>query len=361
MTYKYVRLANLLKKQIAMHPPGACYKLPTEKELCNTYGVSRQTVRRALALLVHENLIDKRQGSGSYSAPLVGKAKTIPIPILISNDEEYIYPALLSDITSRLKKAGFRSKIYRTGNQISTERDILNELLSQPLPGLIVEGVRTAFPNPNIDLYERLFMQEIPVLFINSYYTNLKHAILVGHDDADGGRILGNYLAAQGHKMISGIFKSDTREGLSRYYGLAGALLDSGLPVADSQIAWFDSTEVDALRQQKDTRFLTAFIHKQLISCTAVVCHDDEIAYWLIRELMHAGFSIPGQISVVSFDNSYLSTLSQVPLTSLAHSPGDMGRAIAETILQMMQNGSASPQPLPWHLITRSSVCPPSS
>jgi len=362
MTYKYVRLANLLKKQIALHPPGECYKLPTEKELCKAYGVSRQTVRRALALLARENLIEKRQGSGSYATdPLIREAKTGPLPILISCDEEYIYPALLSDITSRLKRAGYHSKIYITGNQVSAEREILSKLLSQPLPGLIVEGVKTALPNPNADLYERFFVQNIPVLFMNGSYTNLKNTVLVRHDDVGGGHLLGTYLAAQGHKMITGIFKGDTSEGINRYYGLAEALLDSGLPVPDSQINWFGSPEIDALRQQQDTRFLSDFIHKQLKSCTAVVCHDDEIAYWLLRELMRAGFSIPGQISVVSFDNSYLSTLSPVPLTTLTHSPGETGRTIAANILQMMQGETASSQTIPWHLIIRSSACPPSS
>lgn len=41
-------------------------KLPSENDLCRTFGVSRVTVRAALAQLVSEGLITKRQGKGAF-------------------------------------------------------------------------------------------------------------------------------------------------------------------------------------------------------------------------------------------------------------------------------------------------------
>ena len=46
------------------HAPGA--PLPSEAELGRTYGVSRVTLRRALALLARADLIERRQGSGTF-------------------------------------------------------------------------------------------------------------------------------------------------------------------------------------------------------------------------------------------------------------------------------------------------------
>ncbi|MCD7866807.1 MAG: GntR family transcriptional regulator [Clostridiales bacterium] len=63
MTAKYRVLADKLKEQIDSGTRG---RLPTERELCQIHGVSRQTVRQALALLQKENYIEKRQGSGNY-------------------------------------------------------------------------------------------------------------------------------------------------------------------------------------------------------------------------------------------------------------------------------------------------------
>ena len=46
------------------YAPGA--RLPSESELCRTYGVHRDTARRALKKLVDDGLIAKRPGVGSF-------------------------------------------------------------------------------------------------------------------------------------------------------------------------------------------------------------------------------------------------------------------------------------------------------
>ncbi len=64
---KYKRLAKNLEEKFIS--PGAAHDiLPTERELQKNYGVSRDTVRRALALLAQRGLIYNIQGSGSYIA-----------------------------------------------------------------------------------------------------------------------------------------------------------------------------------------------------------------------------------------------------------------------------------------------------
>jgi GntR family transcriptional regulator len=76
---QYSQVADLLRQDILAghHEPGTC--LPTERDLCTQYSVSRITIRHALALLADEKLIVRRQGSGTY----VRENPTRRIPLMI--------------------------------------------------------------------------------------------------------------------------------------------------------------------------------------------------------------------------------------------------------------------------------------
>lgn len=355
MAAKYIRLAKELKELIFKNAGNGIYKLPSEHTICKTYGVSRQTVREALRLLTEEGLIEKRKGSGSFSTGLAARQNNIAI--MVSYEEEYIYPTLLSEMRSLLKSMGYSVLVYSTQNKIHTERRVLEELLSAPIRGLIAEGVKTALPNPNLDLYQQLRSEGIPILFLHGCYSNLTNSICIKNDNIYGGYLLGKHLIQKNHSRIAGIFKYDDIQGPERYQGFLNAMRDFQFPVYDEQILWYGTPELDALEAKSDTGFLTAFLHRRLKHCTAVICYNDEIAYWLIKELHYADLKVPQDISVVSFDNSYLSEMSPVGLTTLSHKKKELSTAAVTTITQMIQGTPVFTQELSWHLTTRAS-CP---
>ncbi len=357
MSAKYVWLAGLLKNLIEENA-GDTFKLPTEAALCQKYGVSRQTVRKALSVLEAEHLIEKRQGSGSYATGLSGRAGKDTVAILICSDTEYIYPGVLADLRNTLQEAGFSSTVHVTNNQASAEREILLQLLKNPVRGILSEGCKTVFPTPNHDLYNRLGQMGTSVLFFHGNYANLPDFPSVKDDNYGGGYYLGKYLSSLGHKKIAGIFKADDIQGSERCFGLLSALRDEDIPFCEDCISRFDTAQLDALQKKQDTGFLSEFAQKQLKDATAVVCYNDEIAYWLIKELTYKNLRVPEDISIVCFDNSYLCELSPVQITSLSHKNHEMGVTAAENILKLMKGFSVSSQTLPWHLSVKRSAGP---
>jgi DNA-binding GntR family transcriptional regulator len=65
----YTRLARELRDAILRHDYPDGVKLPTEAELAETRGVSRQTVRRAFQDLVAEGMVYRVPGRGTFAAP----------------------------------------------------------------------------------------------------------------------------------------------------------------------------------------------------------------------------------------------------------------------------------------------------
>jgi GntR family transcriptional regulator len=61
------QLADRLRHLVAQLEADS--RIPTEMELVTSYGVSRTTVRRAVAALVEEGLLVRRQGAGTFVAP----------------------------------------------------------------------------------------------------------------------------------------------------------------------------------------------------------------------------------------------------------------------------------------------------
>jgi GntR family transcriptional regulator len=65
---KYAQLARILRRKISAQEYLPGERIPTESELCRAYGVSRVTVREAVARLAQEGLLTRSQGRGTYVA-----------------------------------------------------------------------------------------------------------------------------------------------------------------------------------------------------------------------------------------------------------------------------------------------------
>ncbi len=352
---KYKVLAQFLREDVMLHAKNISYKLPSERELTAKFGVSRQTVRRAMLDLESEGLITSRRGSGYYAAN-TGFSAHARIAVITTFTDEYIFPGVLRDMENVLGSRGYTLQAYATLNRVSAEREILQRLITHPVGGILAEGSKTALPNPNMDLYQSLYKMGIPIVFFQGSYSALSHLPSVTDDNYAGGYRLASYLLDKDHRHIGGIFKSDDIQGPERYSGMMAAFRDRNLPLPDHGICWFDSTQRSRLVEDKDTSLLASFTKEHLPLASAVICYNDEIAYHLIKYLTDSGKKIPQDIAVASFDNSYYSRISPVPITSLWHKTRRMGTEAAGLLLSILQGKNAHSLVLPWELSERMST-----
>lgn len=341
--HKYSELANKLREAIKNGVYLEGQKLPSENELVKQTGYSRQTVRQAIGILEHEGITNRIQGSGTYvrsSAPR--RTPTHNIAVITTYIGEYIFPDILSGIDNVLAKNGYTSMLSATRNRVDNERKVLKDLLQKPIDGLIVEGTKTALPNPNIELYDQFERLGIPVVFINGFYPDLKNPIYVVADDRKGGYMACEKLLKNGHRHIAGIFKSDDIQGHRRYAGYAEALRNAELYVEDDHVMWYTTENRDSL--------LSSCTKQVLSDCTATVCYNDEVALQLIKQLQEQNVFAPQSMEIVSFDNSTFAKLSAVPFTSLVNPKEKIGRVAAEKLLHILKNQKEKSAVLPWSM-----------
>lgn len=349
---KYIRIANRIKEQIALHSQSSIYKLPTEMELSKTYRVSRQTIRLALALLEQEGVITKRQGSGSFANLNSFLNITKEYAILLSSDTEYLFPTYLNTIQDCIRKNNAKSSFYNTNGDILKERSILSTLLSSSVNGIIIEAIQNNLPTPNIDLFEQLCNKGIRIYFLNAPYPNLPATSHFYCDDFFGGYLAGKHLLSKNHSKIGCIFSLDTSSGINRYLGLSSSMRDSGVFLTSEHVCWFTVRQLTNLQKKSDTSFLSHYMNDQLRDCSSIVCQNDEIAYWLEKICQKSGYQIPVDISILSFDNSYLSDLANIPISSFSIKRSDFTTSL-NYFLENRQDVNLS---VSWHLNEKDSV-----
>ena len=183
---KYEGIVRWIREQIEAEELQPGERIESEYQLCDRFGVSRQTVRHAIAVLEKEGMIEKRRGSGTYikESGIIGvrRKKTMQIAVMTTFVQEYIF----SGIENKMSRAGYGIQISITNNSVDKERFILKSILDKKrVDGIIAEPTKSGLPNPNLDLYRQIMEQGIPVIFINSYYPELK-APHVSLDDKIG-------------------------------------------------------------------------------------------------------------------------------------------------------------------------------
>lgn len=82
----YVQLSDLLAREICSGRIRIGQLLPSEAEMSERYGISRITVRQAMARLVHEKLVQRERGRGTFA--IGGKVETQVNQVNRSFEEE---------------------------------------------------------------------------------------------------------------------------------------------------------------------------------------------------------------------------------------------------------------------------------
>lgn len=332
---KYQQLKSYLIEMIESQELKAGDRISSENELAARFEISRSTVRQAVGELVSEGFIIKKQGQGTFVNRIQrvkqGRSRTVGVITTYLND--YIFPAIIRGIDGVLSQNGYNIMLSCTNNLHEKERLCLENLRQQNIAALVVETTKSALPNPNLDLYKEFRDSGIPILFIHGCYKDLELSYIV-EDDVGAGYMATRHLIDAGHSAIGGMFKIDDIQGHFRYSGFQKALIEAGVKLIDSRVMWFGTDDMDSKHiNDKIDRYINSIAS----DCTAIVCYNDQIAIETLNSIRGCGLNVPGDLSVVSFDDSQLSVASEIKLTTVAHPKEKLGEEAAKAIIGMIE------------------------
>ncbi len=333
---KYNQIAEDLKALIFSDSIQAGDKLPSENALSKQYQVSRQTVRKAIALLEDAGYVYAEHGRGTFCSELVKHSRQSKnIAVVMTYLSDYIFPQVIEGIDKVLTEQGYSIILKNTKNSRSREAMCLEELLQKDIDGMIIEPSKSHIFCRHTNLYKKLDEFQIPYVFIQGRYSQMADHPHVLMDDMMGGYRITKYLIEQGHKHIVGVFKSDDSQGQNRHKGYVKALQESGLLYNPDDVIWF-YTEDRGIHPYTSICQMV----QEGRALDGVVCYNDQIAMEVIRALRDSGRSVPEDVSVTGYDNSQVVNSYGLQLTTIVHPQEKLGEMAADMLFDMIRGGA---------------------
>lgn len=137
----YYQLEQILRSKVEAGEFSPGQRLPTEQELSREFGVSRATVRQALAALVSEGLLRRKQGKGTFITEKVQQTKSV-------------------------KFTGFTEDLFHQGYKLETQ---VLEIRPTPASDRVAAFLRLA-PGSEVIRFKRLrFVEGTPLSYVINY------------------------------------------------------------------------------------------------------------------------------------------------------------------------------------------------
>lgn len=330
---KYMSLTEDIRQRIFSGEIAAGDRLPSEYQLAEKYAVSRHTVRKALSVLEQEGLVEALHGKGTFCTNRrYGRKPSFNVAVVTTYISDYIFPRVIHGVERVLTENGYSLILKNTNNSRANEAKVLEELLHKDIDGLIIEPSKSQIYCGHTQLYKMLDEYQIPYVFIQGIYEQMRGHDSVLMDDCYGGYLAVKYLLDLGCRNIVGIFKADDMQGRERHKGYVKALQEAGCIYNPDMVVWFHTED----RKKQPVRMLDDML-KRHMAIDAVVCYNDQVAVPVVEMLLKRGYKVPEDISVTGYDDSYLAMSCPVRLTTVAHPHEELGEMAAELLLQKLE------------------------
>ncbi|MFD0680227.1 MULTISPECIES: LacI family DNA-binding transcriptional regulator [unclassified Paenibacillus] len=308
--------------------------MPTIKDLAKELGVSVSTVSRAL-----NNHPDIRQETKrevleamkriNYTPNALARSliqrKSNTIGLMIPDITDPFFSAMAHDVEEVLSDNGYLVIYVNTSRRPDKEKRFLTSVLERKMDGIIVTP--DFLDEDGIELLQRL---KIPVVFLRRRPPQQLEMPFVDVDHYEGTCNAMDYLFSLGHKEIGFIgMPPYSFTGKERYRGYIDSLKKQGIEPAEKGIIW------DGRTMQCGSRSMGKLM-EDYPAMTAVFAANDLLAIGALEWLAEHKISVPGQMSVLGFDNLEVSNLHWIKLTTVAQPRQEMGRKAAELLMQML-------------------------
>ncbi len=324
-------------------------RVPTEKALCQDFGLSRSAVRNALSQLQQNGWLQYEKNRGyfvqtqtksrarfDHSVASVAATRLVgrkDLGLLCFFPGHYIFPDVISGFNSIIDTQQYNVIIKQSEYQIEQERQALQEFLERDIAGLVAMPILDGERAPNKDLYVRLLQRGTAIVFVSSAVPDVEASSILCCDMKAGRKSAKTMLDAGFRDFILFYQKNY----LTKAIRMKGAreILRKHNDVTCAELAFVDQG------QHSDTRkrcgeFFARLKREEHPEPMAWLCSSDEDAAIVIEVARSYGWDLHRDYELLGFDNSQLSELLGGGFSSFTVPGKLIGRMAARYLLDQI-------------------------
>lgn len=290
------------------------------------YRISEDTVEKVLSEARRYNYSPNR------IAQNLRTQKTHSIGLLIPSLSNVYFAQMASVIISEIHKRGYMTIVMDTMEDQTTFEESLQQLISRNVDGIIASPC-----GKDATMVEHICEQGLPFVLIDRYYEGSPVPYVVTNNYA-GGMTATNALISAGHRNIACIqgVESSTAN-IERVQGYVSAMQSAGL----EEFVQISGNEFSVQNGYLETKLLLLQERRP----TAIFSLSNTITLGIIKAINEANLSIPGDISILSFDSfQYMDYISPA-LTRIGQPVEDMAMLASKLLFTSIeQNATGTSQ-----------------
>ena len=252
-------------------------------------------------------------------AMITGKSRIIGL--VVAYLDNHFYPVAIEKLSVALQEKGYHVLVFMAASTVGDVQGVMQEILDYQVDGIVLASVAMSS-----DLATQCRANGIPVVLFNRDQDD-ERLSSVTTDNVAGGRRVAEQLIATGHRRIAYIAGDEgTSTQRDRELGFRSALAAAGHTLHSRGIGNFEHPATRAA-----TRAMFAGADRP----DAVFAANDHMAFAVLDTLRsELGIAVPGEVSVIGFDDVPIAAWPAYDLTSYRQPVNQM---VAETVTTLIE------------------------
>ena len=252
------------------------------------------------------------------------------IALLVTDISNPFFPEIVHGVEDMAFDAGYRVSLWNTRESLERETQYIETLKESDVDGIILGASRL-----REEQIQEVAKAGIPCVVINRIVPDIPSVFA---DYEEGAYQATKYLLHLGHERIALINgPANAQPSIWREKGFRKALREFGKEVDESLIS-FNPPLVEG--GYVATLKILSMEHPP----TAIFAYNDLVALGCLKALRERGLSVPGDFSVIGYDDIFLSAYLDPPLTTVSQPKYTMGKLAMDMLLRLIKGEKVSNQ-----------------